>query len=80
MNFERFTVKAREAIADSQNLAGRLGNPEIRPHHILMSLLQQDKGVVGSLLKHVEVPIDQFEREAASLLDKLPKVSGGTKA
>ncbi len=80
MNFDRFTVKAREAIADSQNLAGRLGNPEIRPHHILMSLLQQDKGVVSSLLKHVEVPTDQFEREAAALLDKLPKVSGGTKA
>jgi len=80
MNFERFTVKAREAIADSQNLAGRMGNPEIRPHHILMSLLQQDKGVVGSLLRHVEVPLDQFEREAAALLDKLPKVSGGTKA
>ena len=80
MNFERFTVKAREAIADAQNLAGKMGNPEIRPHHILMSLLQQDKGVVGSLLKHVEVPMDQFQREAAALLDKLPTVSGGTKA
>ena len=80
MNFERFTVKAREAIADAQNLAGKMGNPEIRPHHILMSLIQQEKGVVGSLLKHVEVPMDQFQREAAALLDKLPTVSGGTKA
>ncbi|MEC7948100.1 MAG: ATP-dependent chaperone ClpB, partial [Myxococcota bacterium] len=44
------------------------------------SLLQQEKGVVGSLLRHVEVPMDQFQREAAALLDRLPKVSGGTKA
>jgi len=80
MKFERFTVKAREAIADAQNLAGRLGNPEIRPAHLLSVLLTQDKGVVGSLLKHVGIPQDQFQREAAVLLEKLPKVSGGSKA
>ena len=47
MKYERFTVKAREAISDAQNLAGKLGNPEIRPQHILMTLLEQDNGVVG---------------------------------
>ena len=51
MKFERFTVKAREAIADAQALAGKLGNPEIRPHHLLTVLLTQDKGVVESLVK-----------------------------
>jgi len=80
MKFERFTVKAREAIADAQNLAGRLGNPEIRPHHLLSVLLTQERGVVQSLLKHVGVQIDQLEREGAALLDKLSKVSGGSKA
>jgi hypothetical protein len=39
MRFERFTVKAREAIADAQNLAGKKGNPEIRPHQLLLVLL-----------------------------------------
>ena len=80
MKFDKFTVKAREAIADSQNLAGRLGNPELRPQHLLMVLLTQDKGVVQSLLKHVGIPIDQFQRDATRLLDELPKVSGGTQA
>ncbi len=80
MKYERFTVKAREAISDAQNLAGKLGNPEIRPQHILMTLLEQDKGVVGSLIKHVGVPVDQFRREAAALLEQLPKVSGGAKS
>ncbi|NOY25099.1 MAG: ATP-dependent chaperone ClpB [Oligoflexia bacterium] len=80
MKFEKFTVKAREAIADSQNLAGRVGNPEIRPQHLLMVLLTQDKGVVQSLLKHVGIQIDQFQREATRLLEDLPKVSGGAQA
>ncbi len=77
MKFERFTVKAREAIVDAQNLAGHNGNPEIRPAHLLMALLTQDKGVVGSLLRHVEVPIDQFQRDVTRLVEQLPKVSGG---
>ncbi len=80
MNFERFTVKAREALGDAQNLAGRQGNPEIRPQHLLMVLLTQEKGVVNSLLKHVGVPLDQFTRDATRLLEGLPKVSGGSKA
>ena len=50
MKFERFTVKAREAIADTQNLAGKFGNPEIRPAHLLMVLLTQEKGVVPNLV------------------------------
>ncbi len=80
MNYNRFTVKAREAIGDAQNLAGRYGNPEIRPAHLLLTLLTQEKGVVGSLVRHVGVPLDQFQREAATLVDKLPKVSGGSQA
>ena len=68
MKFEKFTVKAREAIADTQALGGKLGNPELRPQHLLMVLLTQDKGVVQSLLKHVGIPLDQFNREATRLL------------
>jgi len=80
VKFERFTVKSREAIADSQALAGRLGNPEIRPQHLLSVLLDQDKGVVPSLIRHVGVDMDLFRRDAAKLLDELPKISGGSQA
>ena len=80
MKFDRFTVKAREAISDSQNLAGQQGNPAIRPQHLLLILLGQEKGVISSLLRHVEAPIDRLQQEAAQLVDGLPKVSGGDKA
>jgi len=80
MKFEKFTVKSREAIADAQNLAGRLGNPEIRPGHLLLTLLQQDKGVVPSILQTIGVKPDLVMAEAAKIVDGYSKVSGGSKA
>ncbi len=80
MKFERFTVKAREVIADSQQLAGKFGNPEIRPQHFLMTLLTQEKGIAPTLLSQIGVDVQGLTREAAKLVDELPKVHGGAQA
>ena len=80
MKFERFTVKAREAISDAQNLAGKMGNPEIRPQHLLLVLLTQDKGIAPSILSQVGADVAGLQRSAAQLVEQLPKVSGGTQA
>ncbi len=80
MKFERFTVKAREAISDAQNMAGKMGNPEIRPQHLLLVLLTQEKGVAPSILSQIGVDVPGLSRAAAKLVDELPKVSGGSQA
>ncbi|MEN9785297.1 MAG: hypothetical protein RLZZ299_561 [Pseudomonadota bacterium] len=80
MTFDRFTVKAREVISDAQQLAGKFGNPEIRPHHLLMVLLTQEKGVASSLLAQVGVDVQGLTREAARIVDELPKTHGGGQA
>jgi ATP-dependent Clp protease ATP-binding subunit ClpB len=80
MRFDRFTVKAREVISDAQGLAGKKGNPEIRPQHLLLVLLTQNRGVVGSLLQHIETDVPALTREAAVLVDNLPTVSGGAQS
>jgi ATP-dependent Clp protease ATP-binding subunit ClpB len=80
MKFERFTVKAREAISDAQNLAGKMGNPEIRPQHLLLVLLTQEKGVAPNILSQVGADVPGLQRGAAQLLDELPKVAGGSQA
>ena len=80
MNFERFTVKAREAISDAQNLAGKFGNPEIRPQHLLAVLLTQEKGVVPNLISQIGADVAGLTRAAAKLVDDLPKTTGSTKA
>ncbi len=80
MKLDRFTVKSREAISDAQALTGKNGNPEIRPHHLFIVLLTQKDGVIQSLLRHLEADTAALQREAARILDKLPKVSGAAQA
>jgi ATP-dependent Clp protease ATP-binding subunit ClpB len=80
MKFDRFTVKAREVISDAQQLAGKFGNPEVRPHHLLMVLLTQEKGVVPNLLSQIGVDVQGLTRKTAELVDELPKVHGGAQA
>jgi ATP-dependent Clp protease ATP-binding subunit ClpB len=80
MKFEKFTVKAREAISDAQNLAGKYNNPEIRPHHLLMVLLTQDKGVVPNLINRIGADLEGLKRVVAVQIEKQSKVSGGTQA
>ena len=80
MKFEKFTVKAREAIADAQQLAGRLGNPEIRPGHLMAAMLSQEGGIIPSILGHCSIDATAIENEVAVVVDAYSKVSGGNKA
>jgi ATP-dependent Clp protease ATP-binding subunit ClpB len=42
MDFNKLTLKAQEAVAAAQELARRMGNPEIYPEHLLLALLDQE--------------------------------------
>ena len=48
--FEKFTVKAREAVQAAQSIADQHDHQAIEPEHLLLALLQQREGVVGPLL------------------------------
>jgi ATP-dependent Clp protease ATP-binding subunit ClpB len=80
MAYEKFTVKAIEVIAESQRMAGRLGNPEIRPGHLLLALLHQEKGITINLLRRIGSDPEAIKRDTARVVDGYSKVHGGTKA
>jgi ATP-dependent Clp protease ATP-binding subunit ClpB len=42
MDFNKLTLKSQEAVAASQELARRMGNPELYPEHLLLALLDQE--------------------------------------
>ena len=42
MDFNKLTIKSQEAVAAAQELARRLGNPELYPEHLLLALLDQE--------------------------------------
>jgi ATP-dependent Clp protease ATP-binding subunit ClpB len=74
---DKLTVKAQEAVADAQNRALELGNPDMDTLHLLESLLQQNDGVVVPLLKKLGVAVDPLRSLVGNEIKRLPKVSGG---
>src|SRR5919109_2568789 len=42
MDFNKLTLKSQEAVGSAQELARRMGNPELYPEHLLLALLDQE--------------------------------------
>jgi len=78
MQFDKFTIKAREAVAASIESARQAGAPELYPENLLIALLKQEDGVVPSLVQRVGGrPADLITTLEQSLRGK-PRVSGST--
>lgn len=58
--------------------ASSAGNPDIRPAHLLVALLDQTDGIAAPLLKAVGVDPTVVHREAQNLVDRLPKTTGAS--
>jgi ATP-dependent Clp protease ATP-binding subunit ClpB len=76
MNFEKYTIKAQEAIQKSGEIA--VGNQQqaIEPGHLLKALLTVDENVVPYLLKKLNVNRLQLDNKLDELIKGYPKVSG----
>ncbi|MCX7026366.1 MAG: ATP-dependent chaperone ClpB [Spirochaetes bacterium] len=76
MNYERFTLKAQEAVRDASALAQSHDNPNVEAEHLLYALLTQEDGVVPALLERIGADRALLEKGAESLIAKLPKAYG----
>ena len=75
--FDKFTLKAQEAVQRAQDLAADRGNPQIDPLHLLAALLAEDEGVVRPILDKIGVNRAQLDRIVEAELGHFPKGSGG---
>jgi len=76
MNLNKFTEKAQEAVMTAQNLASEGTHAEITPEHLLVALVEQENGIVPSLLRKMTLDPRNVAVEARKLLDSLPKAYG----
>jgi ATP-dependent Clp protease ATP-binding subunit ClpB len=76
MDINRFTEKGQEAIRAAQTLATRYSNQQIEVEHLLLALLEQQGGLVPSILTRAGVNIDPLRQAVESDLNRLPKVTG----
>jgi ATP-dependent Clp protease ATP-binding subunit ClpB len=77
MRFDKFTLKSQQLIQEAQALASRHQNQQIEPEHLLAAMLAEKEGVARAILQKLGVSVDAVARDAASVVEKLPKVSGG---
>ncbi|MEU1995823.1 ATP-dependent chaperone ClpB [Nocardia gamkensis] len=72
------TTKTQAALTAALQAASAAGNPEIRPAHLLVALLDQTDGIAAPLLKAVGTDPATVRREAQDLVDRLPRATGAT--
>ena len=77
MNFNNFTIKSQEAIQKAQQIAQELGQQQIENAHILKGIIESDENVVPFLLNKLGINIEIFTKALESIIQSLPKVSGG---
>ena len=77
MRFDRLTIKGQEALRSAQELAERLGHPQLEPEHLLDTLIRQEDGVVPTLLKKIGESPELLEGELKRHFAAQPKVQGG---
>jgi ATP-dependent Clp protease ATP-binding subunit ClpB len=76
--FDKFTVKAQEALQAMQEIAARNGNQQMEPVHLLLALVEQPEGVVPGVLQRLGTTPAAVSQEVTRVLQALPKVGGST--
>src|SRR5262249_36645546 len=78
MNINKYTEKAREAVAAAIELARQNNNPQLEPEHLLQALVDQREGIIPELLRKMNVDPAQVSRGVRELVTKLPSAYGGS--
>ena len=76
IRWDKFTVKAQEAIQRANELASEHGNPELLPVHLLAALIEDKEGIVTPVLEKIGIGPQGVLSEIYQEIEKLPKVSG----
>jgi ATP-dependent Clp protease ATP-binding subunit ClpB len=77
MRLDRFTERSQEALQAAQQAAAALQHATIEPEHLLLALLNQEDGLVPSLLQRLEVAPQPLAARLEGELDARPKQYGG---
>ncbi|MEP9394822.1 MULTISPECIES: ATP-dependent chaperone ClpB [Gordonia] len=72
------TTKTQQALSAAVAAAAAAGNPDVRPAHILVALLDQSDGIASPLLKAVGVDPSAVRTQAQAMVDRAPTVSSAS--
>jgi len=75
MDLNKFTEKAQQAVAESQQVAARLGHPNADVEHLLLALLEQENGLAPRLVEKCRISLELLISKLEAELNKVPRVT-----
>ena len=76
MRFDRFTIKAQEALQAAQSLASDAQSPELGVEHLMLALIGQTDGIVMPIFQKLGADIPGITSSVEAAAQKTPKVQG----
>lgn len=76
MNFDKFTIKAQEALQKSAEIASGLQQQAIEPGHLLKAIVEADDNVADFFIKKTGVNERLLTQRLEETLQGYPRVSG----
>uniref|UniRef100_A0AB33IR79 Chaperone protein ClpB n=2 Tax=unclassified Prevotella TaxID=2638335 RepID=A0AB33IR79_9BACT len=77
MDFNKFTIKAQEAVQEAANIAQRNGQQAIEPVHLLQGIMLKGKDVTHFIFQKLAINTQLIESAVQQEIQHLPKVQGG---
>ncbi|MBA7637702.1 ATP-dependent Clp protease ATP-binding subunit ClpC [subsurface metagenome] len=75
MRQERFTELALDALSASQELVRQYKHSQWDVEHLLLALLQQERGLVGDILRELNIDVEAVKQQTETALEKTPKAA-----
>ena len=77
MTFDKFTIKAQEAVQEAVRIAEARRQQAIEPEHLLAAILKTGQQVTQFLLRKLSVNEQAVSQALEAQLQSLPRVEGG---
>jgi len=76
MNYEKFTIKAQEALNEAMIIAQKNDHSQIESEHLLLALLRQENGIIPPIIKQIGADVNGLCADVEALVKMTPKIYG----
>ena len=76
MDYEKFTIKAQDALNEASSIAQKGDHSQIEVEHILLALLRQEDGIVPPIVEKIGADTTKLLESVEALVEKQPKIYG----
>jgi len=80
MQFDKYTLKSREAVQVATKLAQKSNHSELVPEHLLFALVEDREGLIRGLLERMGADLVRLRAGVGDALASLPVVTGSGSA